>query len=48
MTSCVKRVGDLTDPERFEKAVEEANKNGEVRSSCEKGAKRLKEDAHGF
>ncbi len=29
MTSYVKRVGDLTDPENFEKAVAEANKNGE-------------------
>lgn len=28
MTSYVKRVGDLTDPENFEKAVAEANKNG--------------------
>lgn len=35
MTSRIKRVGDLTDPESFEKAVEEANKNGEVRNSCE-------------
>ena len=30
MTSYVKRVGDLTDPENFEKAVAEANKNGEL------------------
>ena len=29
MTSYVKRVGDLTNPENFEKAVAEANKNGE-------------------
>jgi len=30
MTSYVKRVGDLTDPENFEKAVAEASKNGEL------------------
>lgn len=30
MTSYVKRVGDLTDPENFEKTVAEANKNGEL------------------
>ncbi|MEE0225593.1 hypothetical protein [Senegalimassilia anaerobia] len=29
MTSYIKRVGDLTDPENFEKAVAEADKNGE-------------------
>lgn len=48
MISCIKRVGDLTDPESFEKAVEEANKNGEVRNHCEKGAKHPEEDAYGF
>ena len=30
MTSYVKRVGDLTDPENFEKTVVEANKNGKL------------------
>lgn len=30
MSSYVNRVGDLTDPENFEKAVAEANKNGEL------------------
>lgn len=30
MPSYIKRIGDLTDPENFEKAVEEANANGEL------------------
>ncbi len=33
MSSYVKRVGDLTVPENFEKAVEDVNADGEIRTS---------------